>query len=126
MDRSRRALPLIIVSVLTLIATACTQASPPATDDGGGGAAGNTVTITASNFGDDITVAAGTTVTFVNNDSLGHTVTEGVDGEIADGARFDEDVAAGESVEVTFDEPGTYQVTCEVHPTMNMTVTVEG
>lgn len=116
-------LPLIVVAVLALIVTACTQASPEAED---GGADADTVTISGSSFGDDITVAAGTTVTFVNGDSLGHTVTEGSDGQIADDARFDEDVPAGESVPITFDEPGTYQVTCEIHSNMNMTVTVEG
>jgi plastocyanin len=136
MDRSRPILPLTVVAVLAIVLAACTQASPQATDaaeteaeatDGdGGGASTDTVTITASTFGDDITVASGTTVTFVNNDDFGHTVTEGVDGQAADDARFDEDVAAGESVPITFDDPGTYQVTCEIHPTMNMTVTVEG
>lgn len=123
MNRSRPMLPLIVVAVLALIAAGCTQASPEAD---GGGATGDTVTITGSSFGDDITVAAGTTVTFVNDDTLPHTVTEGSDGQIADGARFDEDVPAGESVPITFDDPGTYQVTCEIHSTMNMTVTVEG
>jgi plastocyanin len=34
-------------------------------------------------------------------------------------------VPAGGMVEVSFDEPGTYRVTCLIHPTMNMTVTVE-
>jgi plastocyanin len=137
MDRSRPTLPFTIVAILALVLAACTQASPEATDAAeeteaeateadGGGATGETVTISGSTFGDDITVAAGTTVTFVNEDSLGHTVTEGSDGQAVDEPRFDEDVAAGESVEVTFDEPGTYQVTCEIHPTMNMTVTVEG
>ena len=27
---------------------------------------------------------------------------------------------------VTFDEPGTYDITCEIHPSMQMTVIVEG
>jgi plastocyanin len=33
---------------------------------------------------------------------------------------------AGAEIEVSFDEAGTYQITCLLHPTMNMTVVVEG
>jgi plastocyanin len=62
----------------------------------------------------------------VNNDGAAHTVTEGSDGTAADGARFDEQVANGAEVTVTFDEAGTYEITCTLHPSMNMTVTVEG
>ena len=91
--------------------------------DGGGGA--DTVVISGSSFGDDITVPAGTTVTFQNDDSAAHTVTNGTDGTPTDGAAFDEEVAGGESVEITFDEAGTFDVTCRIHPTMQMTVTVE-
>ena len=29
-------------------------------------------------------------------------------------------------IEVTFDDPGTYDITCKIHPAMNMTITVEG
>ena len=32
----------------------------------------------------------------------------------------------GVNVPVTFDEPGTYNITCKIHPSMNMTITVEG
>jgi plastocyanin len=76
-------------------------------------------------FPDDITVSAGTTVTFINHDGGAHTVTEGTDGVASPDAAFDEEVAAGASAEIVFDEPGTYQVTCLIHPTMNMVVTVE-
>jgi plastocyanin len=93
-------------------------------DDGGGGDA-DTVVISGFAFGDDITVAAGTAVTFQNDDDAEHSVTNGTDGEPAADAAFDEDVEAGESVEIAFDEPGTYDVTCRYHPDMHMTVTVE-
>jgi plastocyanin len=73
----------------------------------------------------ELTVSVGDTVTFVNGDSAPHTVTEGTNGNAADDARFDEQVAAGESVEVTFDEAGDYDVTCLFHGTMNMVVHVE-
>jgi plastocyanin len=91
-----------------------------------GGGEGQTVTLTGFAFDtDEITVSAGDTVTFVNEDSAAHTVTEGVDGNAADDASFDEQVAAGESVEVTFDEAGDVNVTCLFHSQMNMVVHVE-
>lgn len=96
-----------------------------AASEGDGAAGGDTVVISGFSFGDDITVAAGTTVTFQNDDDAAHTVTEGTNGTAADGAAFDEEVAGGESVEITFDEAGTFDVTCRFHPDMQMTVTVE-
>lgn len=73
----------------------------------------------------ELSVSVGDTVRFINGDSAPHTVTEGTNGNAADGARFDEQVAAGEWVEVTFDEAGDYDVTCLFHGTMNMVVHVE-
>ena len=73
----------------------------------------------------EITVPAGASVRWVNNDSVGHTVTHGQDGQPASDAMFDEAIGVGEEVSITFDEPGTYQVTCTIHPQMNMTVVVE-
>lgn len=90
-------------------------------------AAGQMVTITdTSSFGgvDTLTVAVGETVTFVNNSSFAHTVTEGQDGQAVSDPRVDEQLPAGESVEVTFADPGDYQITCQFHSTMNMVVHV--
>jgi plastocyanin len=127
MFRSRLLVPLVPLTLLLLVLAACSAATPtPAANGGGdGGGDGDTVTITGSSFGDDITVAAGTTVTFQNDDGFAHTATNGTDGTPADDAAFDEEVAAGASVTVTFDEAGTFDVTCKIHPSMNMTVTVE-
>jgi plastocyanin len=139
-----RLMPVALVSALMLVLAACANDSGASSaaeqeseaeshaamsteesaDEGGGGDA-DTVVISGFDFGDDITVAAGTTVTFQNDDDAEHSVTNGTDGEAAADAAFDEDVEAGESVEIPFDEPGTYDVTCRYHPTMQMTVTVE-
>jgi plastocyanin len=72
-----------------------------------------------------LTVPVGTTVTFVNMDPTEHTVTNGKDGKAVANPAFDEKVASGDSVTVTFDKAGTFDVTCTLHPTMNMTVTVQ-
>jgi plastocyanin len=74
----------------------------------------------------ELTVPVGTEVTWVNADSFAHTVTEGTDGQAVDDPIVDEDIAQNGSVSVTFDEPGTYDITCGIHPSMQMTVIVEG
>ena len=102
-------------------AAASVAASPSEVAVGGD----TTVTISGNSFGGDITIAAGSTVTWVNNDSVGHTVTNGENGSAAADALFDEPVADGGTSEFTFDTPGVYQVTCRIHSSMNMTVTVE-
>ena len=54
-----------------------------------------------------IEVDAGATVTWTNEDNFTHTVrVEG--GE-------DHEVGPGESVEIAFDEPGTYEYVCTLH-----------
>jgi plastocyanin len=102
-------------------AAASTAASPSEAAVGGD----TTVTISGNSFGADITIAAGSTVTWVNNDSVGHTVTNGENGSAAADALFDEPLADGGTFEFTFDTPGVYQVTCRIHSTMNMTITVQ-
>jgi plastocyanin len=73
-----------------------------------------------------LTVAVGTEVTFVNADPYDHTVTEGTDGDAVSNPIIDEPIAAGGTLSVTFAEPGTVDITCEIHPTMQVTVVVEG
>ena len=66
-----------------------------------------------------ITVMAGTTVTWMNADSVPHTVT-------ADNGSFDKGtVAPGMSVSMTFSTPGTFAYHCNIHPFMHGTVTVQ-
>ncbi|MGH2462663.1 MAG: cupredoxin domain-containing protein [Candidatus Limnocylindria bacterium] len=102
-------------------AAASAAASPSEAVVGGD----TTVTISGRSFGGDFTIAAGSTVTFVNNDSLGHTVTNGENGVAAADALFDEPLADGGTFEFTFDTPGVYLVTCRIHSSMNLTITVQ-
>lgn len=55
-----------------------------------------------------IQVTAGTTVTWTNNDHFTHSVE--LDGEP------DQKIEPGETVEITFDEPGEYDYVCTLHP----------
>jgi len=60
----------------------------------------------------------GTTVTWTNDDTMIHTVTDKE-------AQFDSfDIAAGESFSVTFTEVGTFNYYCKYHPMMEGSITV--
>jgi plastocyanin len=126
MPRSRMATLPALLAILALILAACgssTESSAPADDGGGGATSGETVSMANTTFTPStLTVPAGTTVTFT--DTSGHTVTEGTDGVAVEDPIVDED--GGSDVDVVFDEPGTYNITCKIHPSMNMTITVEG
>jgi plastocyanin len=74
----------------------------------------------------ELTIQVGTTVGFHNTSNFGHTITEGTGGRAAPGAIVDEPIGRDGTVLVTFDEPGTYEITCRLHPTMQMTIIVEG
>ena len=125
---STRHLPTLAWTVVAMLAlAACSpSASAPSPSEAGAAFGDTTVIISGSSFSDDITISAGSTVTFINDDELGHTVTNGIDGVAAVDALFDVSLAAGATSDpIVFDTPGVYQVTCKVHPTMNMTITVE-
>ena len=99
------------------------EAAAPSED----AASGRNVTLTDNAFSEgELTIAVGDTVTFRNAGSNPHTVTEGTNGAEAEGSSFNEQVAPGDEVEITFDEAGTFDVTCLFHGNMNMTVVVEG
>jgi plastocyanin len=73
----------------------------------------------------ELTIAAGTELIFVNVSQFGHTVTEGSGGRAVEDPFVDVEVAEGEREGVTFEAPGTYEITCRIHPTMELTITVE-
>lgn len=120
----RRTAFLIAVSATLL--TACGDDAPTTATTPGAGQTDSTdatVTIDQGAFHPpELTVAAGTTVTFTNEDIGAHTVTA-ADGEAM---RYDSDILpAGSTFTQTYDEPGVYAYVCTLHPTMQGTVTVE-
>ncbi len=74
----------------------------------------------------ELTVSVGDEVAFLNDDTFTHTITEGTDGDAVEDPIVDDEITGRGEVRVTFDEAGTYEITCEIHPTMQMTITVEG
>jgi len=132
---------LLLIACLALTLAACGDDD----DDDGGGAStqtteqtdtgdappdamkkGETVTVDIPSISFDpaeVTVKAGTTVVWTNTDDLPHTVTK--DG--GPGPDFDSgdlDPGSGE-FEQTFEEPGTVDYICTIHPGQAGTVTVE-
>ena len=131
---------IVLLPLLALALAACSPPdsgdSPGETQEGGAGngeGAGEVHIVHLANFEfdtEELTIAAGDIVRFVNDDDAPHTATHGENGTAADDAAFDIDLAAaGEDAAEGETDPldaGTYTVTCEVHPDMNMTIIVEG
>ena len=99
------------------------------TDTGGGGGAtkpsGGSETVDMKDIQfvpKDVTVKAGTTITWTNSDQVPHTVTK----EGGPGADFDSgNVDPGSTFEQTFDEKGTIDYVCTIHPGQAGTITVQ-
>ena len=101
---TRRLLPAVAVLAGAVFAAGC----------GGSGESGEPVATTevqmVKSYRFDpktIQIEAGETVTWTNDDNFTHTVQ--VEGQ------EDHEVAQGESVEITFEEPGTYEYVCTLH-----------
>ena len=72
-----------------------------------------------------LTVNAGTTVTWINNDNMDHTVTSGTPGKNT-GVFDSGTIAPSGKFNFTFNTKGTYQYYCTLHPTqMQATIVVQ-
>jgi plastocyanin len=125
-----RLLPLTFALLLsgcgaTIETTFTAVGEPELTPTPAASVATTTVSVIDSSFGPDITVARGTEVVFVNDGALKHTASHGTNGQLAGESLFDLVLQPGASGSYTFDTPGSYPITCIVHPLMNMTITVE-
>lgn len=114
----RSALPLVALPVLLVAVIGVTGDSSSTSEAG----PQDSSRITIAGFAFDaptIEVAAGTTVTWINEDSAAHTVRDA-------GETFAEsgDLAQGETFAATYDTPGEYRYVCGIHPEMRGTVTV--
>ena len=81
-------------------------------------------TIAIDNFAfgpQSITVAAGTTVTWINHDDEPHTVVSADDPKTFKSGPLDTD----DRFTFTFTKPGTYKYFCSIHPHMTGTVVVQ-
>jgi plastocyanin len=96
----------------------------------------NEVSMVAADFSTtSITVKVGQAVHFTDPAGTGatHTICLGTDGTCDSGARGPHALqspgftmnSGDPAKDVAFDTPGTYKVTCSIHPSMNLTVTVQ-
>jgi len=82
----------------------------------------NTVAIDNFAFGPQtLTVAPGTTVSWVNKDDEPHTVVSADDPKLFKSGALD----TNDSFAFTFSKPGTYKYFCSIHPHMTGTVVVK-
>ncbi len=73
---------------------------------------------------DSVSIKAGDTVIWANDDTAAHTVTSGSPSEGPSGIFDSSLVMAGDSFEVTFDNSGSYDYFCMVHPWMTGSIKV--
>ncbi|HVM03813.1 MAG TPA: plastocyanin/azurin family copper-binding protein [Acidimicrobiales bacterium] len=114
------------MGVVALVAVTTAACGGEDSSDGDGDAAptANEVTMRLIAFRpENLTVDAGATVTWKQEDAGAHTVTSGTVEQGGAGVtempddRFDSgEIATGDTFEFTFNEPGTYPYFCEIHP----------
>ena len=116
-----------------------TNETQPATSPGTSSSSSNSTVIVIQNYAFNpaqLTITAGTTITWINQDSLGHTVTQGNPDSPTPAAQrlFDSSngteganvktIAPGKSFSYTFTTPGEYDYYCIPHPFMRGHITV--
>ena len=114
---------ITILAVLSLLLlSACTQqASAPATS-APGAPEGSIVKVSIKNFAfspADITVKAGDTVEWTNEDSSSHTV------QSTDRTVQSQELFPGDKFSYKFNKKGNYNYICSIHPSMHGSVKVE-
>lgn len=78
------------------------------------------ITIASFRFTGDATGVVGDTVQVTNADSFGHTWTA------TEGAFHSGVIGANESFVFTFEEAGTFDFFCQIHPEMTGSITIDG
>jgi plastocyanin len=109
------------LTLLMLILASCARA--PTATPGGTTAEAQVVMRSLAFVPKELTIQAGTKVTWTNEDSFAHTVTSGTRGNPT--GMFDETVQAGGTFSFTFEQPGTYDYFCSIHPGMDGVVIVQ-
>jgi plastocyanin len=119
---------LAAMAVTGVLVTACggsgssgeSAATTTASEESSSAVAGPTLTIASMAFGKPLTVAPGTEINIVNNDTVEHSVTSKAEGA------FDVHVEGGErKTLVAPAQPGQYQFYCVYHPSMKGTLIVQ-
>ena len=124
---------VFVVGIVAVVVLAMNRSSDESTNSSSNGnassetgssesASGEKVSIKDYKYGpESLTVKKGTTVTWTNEDSVGHTVTVT---DASKGGPESELFKKGETFSYTFDEVGEFPYFCEPHPYMKASVTV--
>ncbi|MGB9002949.1 MAG: plastocyanin/azurin family copper-binding protein [Nitrosotalea sp.] len=116
---------LTLVAILAIAPSAFAESGTTVNISAGAGSSPNCSQANNCFNQDAITVAPGTTVTWQNNDKVSHTVTSGSPSDNQTGTIFDSSlIASGKDFSFTFNNPGTYNYFCQVHPWMTGQVIV--
>ncbi|MBT2538463.1 cupredoxin domain-containing protein [Arthrobacter sp. ISL-69] len=99
--------------------TTRTQAATPPAETPSGGAASAEILIKGFKYQGPETVAPGTLITVINEDTEAHTITADT------GAAFDAVIKVGTGTFTAPTEPGTYSYHCIFHANMHGTLTVK-
>lgn len=125
-----KSLAILIAGVLLI--TGCVQASQTGgnqnvvnntgLNESANNTGATTYTVTLSNYAfnpSELSVKAGDLVTWVNDDSVSHTIVSDSGSEIESPV-----LSNGQEYSHTFSQAGTYNYHCSIHPIMKGTVTV--
>lgn len=112
---------LVVLAAAAIAAAGCNSSADDVTTTA---AAGDDGAVSVQNFAFNpgtITVAAGTEVTWTNNETgVAHTTTS--DDDVWNSGALQ----PGDDFTVTFADPGTFTYFCSIHPSMTATIVVEG
>jgi len=114
---------LILGGCSTASSVSSTPAPAPVSSTSTSASAGGVVIRTFAFGPQSITVKAGSTVTWTNQDAILHTVTAGTPAN--PGTAFDAKLdGVGSTFSFTFSKPGTYPYHCSIHEVMRGVITV--
>jgi len=118
MAAKRNFLPAILIAIVIISGCANYGGSPAPSTTPTAGA--NEVNIKGFTFSPGaLTVKAGTTVTWTNEDSASHTIVSDI------GAFSSDSITTGKTFSYAFDKAGTYEYHCGIHPSMKAKIVVE-
>lgn len=120
-DVVKRLLKWLLVMILVVVAVLAAGCTDDGSTDSAETEQVQTTEVSIESFQfqpQNIRVSAGDTVTWTNNDSVAHTAT-------ADNGEFDSaSLEPGMTFSHTFEQTGTYDYRCTIHPDMVGTITV--
>jgi plastocyanin len=132
----RLALALVLMGGLVLAACSASDGGSTSATSTSGLPVGGTVTLGSGSFAQTrLTISAGQAVRLLDPTQTGgtHRLCLGADGHCDTGAQGPDELhdpglllMPGDTKDIGFASAGQYQVTCTIHPSMNLTVSVLG